>query len=59
MHVASKYNNKVFVIQSLMLASGSTVSGLPDHNDKISVVIVEVGMCELVLKSKAKNAVIN
>ena len=50
-HVPDKYRN---TLANLMLASGSPVSGLPDHNDKISVFISEAGMYKLVLKSKAK-----
>ena len=52
-HVPDKHRN---TLENLMLASGSTVSGLPDHNDKIAVFISEAGMYKLVLKSKAKNA---
>ena len=50
-HVPDKYRN---TLENLMLASGSTVSGLPDHNDKISIFVSEAGMYKLVLKSKAK-----
>ena len=52
-HVPNEYRN---TLERLMLASGSTVSGLPDHNDRISVFISEAGMYKLVLRSKAKNA---
>ena len=52
-HVPDEYRN---TLENLMLASGSPVSGLPDHNDKIAVFISEAGLYKLVLKSKAKNA---
>ena len=52
-HVPDKYKN---TLENLMLASGSTKTMLPDHNDKIAVFISEAGMYKLVLKSKAKNA---
>ena len=52
-HVPDKYKN---TLENLMLASGSTKTMLPDHNDKIAVFISEAGMYKLVFKSKAKNA---
>jgi hypothetical protein len=52
-HVPEKYRK---TLETLMVASGSAKSPLPDRNDKISVFISEAGMYKLVFKSKAKRA---
>jgi prophage antirepressor-like protein len=43
-------------LETLMVASGSAKSPLPDRNDKISVFISEAGMYKLVLTPKVKHA---